>query len=290
MSCAMRSAAQGFTLVELVVTMALSVIVVSFMAQFISGPVRGYADQTRRAALVDLADNSLRRLGRDVHKALPNSLRVRVNGSTVALEMLAVEDGARYRDTPPPADADSRLEFSAADDAFNAVGGFASLAKPFASASHYLSVYNVGVPGADAYELANVITPPGTAISIDASAVAGEDRVRLSPAFRFSFASPGKRLFLVSGPVTWLCDAATGTLVRYSGYAIAPNQASRDTGPELAAAGALSTLVSANVAACRFDYTPGTAERAGLLTASLAISEAGETVTLLHQVHADNVP
>ena len=45
----MRRCAIGFTLVELVITISLTTIVVSFMAVFISGPVRAYADQTRRA-------------------------------------------------------------------------------------------------------------------------------------------------------------------------------------------------------------------------------------------------
>ena len=286
----MRRRQRAFTLVELVVTIALSLIVVSFMAQFMSVPVQGYADQARRAELVDLADISLRRLAREIRNALPNSLRVRVNGPVVALEMLAVEDGARYRDTPPPAGSDNHLEFALADTDFNTVGGFTNIAKPFSSSSHYLSVYNVGVPGADAYELANVITPPGTTISIAASGVGGEDRVQVSPAFQFSFASPDKRIFLVNGPVTWLCDTASGTLYRYSGYAIASNQASRDSGPELAAAGALSSQVTEKVSTCGFTYTAGTAQRAGLLTAELAISEAGETVSVLHQVHTDNVP
>ena len=44
----------GFTLVELVVVIVLSTIVISFMAMFIAGPVRGYTDQVRRAELVDL--------------------------------------------------------------------------------------------------------------------------------------------------------------------------------------------------------------------------------------------
>lgn len=286
----MRASQSGFTLVELVITMVLSVIVVAFMAQFISGPVEGYVDQTRRAELVDLADNSLRRLARDVHGALPNSVRVLTNGPVVALELLSAVDGGRYRDTPPPIDADNFLDLTGADTQFNVVGGFSNLTKPFASSNHYLAIYNVGVPGANAYEMSNVITPPGTTISITASGVAGEDRVQMSPAFHFAFGSPGKRVFLVEGPVTWLCDSATGTLSRYSGYAVATNQTSRDTGPELAAAGAFSSLVAENVAACAFNYTPGTAERAGLLSATLAISDSGESVTLLHQVHTDNVP
>jgi len=66
---------QGFTLVELVITIVISTIVVSFVSLFISGPVMGFADQTRRARLVDAADAALRRIGRDVRRALPNSVR-----------------------------------------------------------------------------------------------------------------------------------------------------------------------------------------------------------------------
>jgi len=286
----MQRSQAGFTLVELVITITLTTIVVSFMAMFISGPVRAYNDQGRRAELVDLAENSLRRITRDVHRALPNSVRVTAAGSVTALELLNTVDGARYRDRPPPGNPAQRLQFSAPDDAFNSVGRFNNIVKPFASNTHYLAIYNVGVPGADAYELANVITPPGTQIDIDTDAVPGEDNVRISPAFRFAFPSPGQRVFLVDEPVSYLCDTGAGTLVRYSGYAITDNQADRDSDAELLGAGAASTLIATRVSACAMSYAPGTAQRAGLVSISLAVTDTGETVSLLHQVHVDNVP
>lgn len=281
---------RGFTLVELVVTIALSTIVVGFMAIFIAGPVDSYTDQARRAELVDLAENSLRRVARDVRRALPNSVRIDISGSVAALELLSTVDGARYRDRPPPGDPSKRLQFSASDDAFNSVGGFPNIAQPFSSNTHYLSIYNVGVPGADAYELANVITPPGTQIDIDADTIPGEDNVRISPAFKFAYASPGQRVFLVDGPITYLCDAADGTLMRYSGYAISSNQADRNSASELLGAGADATLVANRVSSCSMNYAPGTAQRAGLVSIALSVSDTGETVSLLHQVHVDNVP
>ena len=96
---------QGFTLVELVVGMAVSVVVVAFVALFISSPVQGFADQSRRAKLVDAADTALRRMSRDVRRALPNSIRTTTNGNVVALELLGTmeqatrmsEEGATYR-------------------------------------------------------------------------------------------------------------------------------------------------------------------------------------------------
>lgn len=281
---------RGFTLVELVVTIALLTIVVSFMAVFIAGPVRAYNDQTRRAELVDVAENSLRRIARDIRAALPNSVRVTGSGGAVALELLNTIDGVRYRDRPPPGDPSKRLRFSGPDDAFNSVGRFNGITRPFSSTTHYLSIYNVGVPGANAYELANVITPPGTRIDIDADAAPGEDNISMNPPHQFAFASPGQRVFLVDQPVSYICDTATGTLVRYTGYAIGPNHADRDSGGELLGAGASATLVADNVSACSVDYTPGTAQRSGLVTLNMSVSDTGETVSLLHQVHVDNVP
>ena len=283
------SRAFGFTLVELVVAMSASVVVVAFVALFMSRPVAGFADQSRRAKLVDAADTALRRMSRDVRRALPNSIRTTTNGTVVALELLGSIDGARYR-AQPPGSADQVLDFTLADAAFNTIGPFTQVAKPFSSTSAYLSIYNVGVPGADAYELGNVITPPGTRIDIAADTVAGEDRVTLVPGYRFAFESPTQRLFLVEGPISYLCDTGARTLRRYSGYAIAPNQTSRDSAAELMGAGATATLMADRVAACTLTYAPGTAERSGLVTMELRIAEQNETVTLLAQAHVDNVP
>ncbi len=98
-------------------------------------------------------------------------MRITTSGSVVALELLSTVDGVRYRDRPPPGNPSKRLRFTAADDAFNSVGTFTGITRPFSSTTHYLSIYNVGVPGADAYELANVITPPGTQIDIDSDTI-----------------------------------------------------------------------------------------------------------------------
>ena len=281
---------KGFTLIELVVVIVLSTIVVSFMVMFIAGPVRAYTDQARRGELVDLAEGALRRVARDVRRALPNSVRVTTSGSVVALEMLNTIDGVRYREQPPPDDPAKQLDFAAADSAFNSVGTFTGISKPFSSTSHYLSVYNVGVTGADAYELANVITPPGTQIDIDADTVAGEDNVVMSPAFRFAYGSPARRIFLLDGPLSYLCDLSTGTLTRYSGYNVTASHSDRDSAAELIAAGAADTLIADQLASCAIAYAPGTSQRAGLVSLRLGIADVGETISLLHQVHVNNVP
>jgi MSHA biogenesis protein MshO len=279
----------GFTLIELVITLVVSTIVVSFVSLFISGPVTGFADQARRARLVDAADAALRRIGRDVRRALPNSVRTTSGGGVVALELIGTIDGARYR-AAPPGTAEQILDLAAPDASFNVLGPFTQVAKPFSSVSHRLAIYNVGVPGADAYELVNVITPVGTTITIGADGASGEDRVTVSPPFRFAYPSPTQRVFLVDGAVTYLCDAIAGTLTRYQGYAIAPNQSARDSHGELVGAGAAVSLMANQLAGCSFAYTPGTAERSGLVSLQFTVQAQGESVSLLSQVHVDNVP
>jgi MSHA biogenesis protein MshO len=135
-----------------------------------------------------------------------------------------------------------------------------------------------------------VITPPGTTITIDVDGATGEDRVTLAPAFRFAYGSPTQRVYLVDGPVTYLCDPLAGTLTRYQGYSIAPSQSARDSNAELIGAGATASLMADDIASCSITYTAGTAERAGLASFQIAVQAQGETVSLLSQVHVDNVP
>ncbi|MBS0375731.1 MAG: pilus assembly protein MshO [Proteobacteria bacterium] len=276
------------TLIELVITISVGAIVVAFMALFIVGPMNAYGAQTRRADLVDEADAALRYMARDLRAALPNSVRIATSGSVTALELLATVDGARYDDRDPVGTPSLGLDFTQADGAFATTVPFTQLALPWSSSSSYLVIYNVGVPGASAYEMANVITPAGTTIQVSAGAAANQQLVTLAPAFKFSWSSPGRRLYLVSGPVTYLCDSVAGTLRRYSGYAISNTQPT--AAATLAAAGASAGTVAADVSSCAFSYAQGTATRNALATLNLQLARSGETVGLLHQVQLVNTP
>jgi MSHA biogenesis protein MshO len=279
---------RGFTLIELVITITVSSVVVAFMAMFIVMPMTAYTAQTRRAALVDASDSALRFMARDLRSALPNSVRVTTSGTVTALELLATADGARYQDSGPLANPALVLDFTAPDGAFATTVPFTQLTLPWTSNAYYLAIYNVGVPGANAYQMSNVITPAGTTITISAGSTPNQNLVALSPAFQFAFGSPGKRVYLVSGPVSYLCDTAAATLTRYSGYAIASTQPA--SAATLAAAGAGAALVAGNVAGCQFTYSPGTAQRNALTTLTLQLTQNGESVQLLHEVQVVNAP
>jgi len=280
--------ARGFTLVELVITITVASIVVVFMALFIVMPMNAYSTQTQQAALVDAADSALRFMARDLRSALPNSVRVSASGAVTALELLATADGARYQDGGPVSNPALVLDFTTADTAFATTVPFTQLTLPWSSSSYYLSIYNVGVPGANAYQMTNVITPVGTTITITAGSTPNQNLVTLNPGFQFAFGSPAKRVYLVSGPVSYLCDTGAGTLTRYSGYAIASAQPA--SAAALSAAGAAAALVAGNVGSCQFTLTSGTAQRNALATLTLNITQNGQSVQLLNEVQVVNAP
>jgi MSHA biogenesis protein MshO len=279
---------RGMTLIELVITITVGSIVAGFMSIFITLPMNAYSAQTRRATLVDAADSALRFMARDLNSALPNSVRTGVSGTVSAMELLASIDGARYRDGGPLANPALELDFTSADTAFSTTVPFTQVTLPWSSGSSYLSIANSGVPGADAYSGTNVITPAGTTITISAGATANANLVTMNPGFRFSWGSPNKRIYLLSGPVSYLCDSTARTLTRYSGYTIAA--AEPLSAAALLAAGASTARVATDVASCAFSFTAGSPQRNALVTLTLQLSNSGETIQLLQQVQLANVP
>lgn len=297
------SGSGGFTLVELVVVIAISAVLSTLVAGLITRPIEGYADLGRRADLVEAAESALRRVARDVRRGLPNSVRLRCDGAAPpctgaetlwALELIHVVDGARYREGAGPGAGapPCRLDFNnpAGDAEFGIPGGLRG-GSPAAGTQLVIANWTATGPSANAY-LGDNRTPASTTASVVSApgTCNGEPRLQLSSAYAFPYRSQRQRLYLVDTPVTYLCNSTAGTLTRYANYPFRASQSDVDTAAELAGLGAQSALAADKVSKCRMTYAPGTSQRAGLLTLELAVSEAGEEIRLLHQIHVTNVP
>lgn len=299
---ALRSRQGGFSLLELILVIVLLGVLAGGAGLLITKPLEAYGDQLRRQQLVDQAEMALRQIARDVRRALPNSIRI--DTTTVpggwALEMVNTIDGARYRDEVGDtytADNDW-LDFSVADTDFNILGQFGSLLAnatlPLAlPSSQRLVIYNTAPD--DIYLDINtntgegIVTSIGTALTVSDNGV--ENHFQMTPAFRFTQQSPGQRVFVIDGAVSYVCNPVARTMTRYDSYPYQTNQQGSDA--SLAAlAGVQSGPVATQVASCDINYDSGTASRGGIVSLSINLNEpvSGEGISLLHQIHVVNVP
>ncbi len=282
-----RRACLGFTLIELIVVIAISGIIAASIAVFLLGPIRGYDAQVRRAELVDAAESALRRMQRDIRGALPNSIRV--DGTGRIIEMLSTVDGGRYRANPPG----DPLLFNGSDTAFDVIGALQNFAA-IVPGSHWVVINNQGTTGTafNAYsnsghnrvQLANSVLLTAQHIVL-AGSFPGD--APGAPSAR----SQGQRFFIVDAPVTYRCDTGARTLTRYAGYAITDPQPTDSLVAPLSTAPSIGR-VAAQVANCVFTYQAGTSQRAGVVTLDLTVNDTtvNEQVRLLHQTHVYNVP
>jgi MSHA biogenesis protein MshO len=272
----------GFTLIEMVIVIVVGGIVAAMTVSILTLPINAYVDSARRATLTDVAESALRRMQRDIRRALPNSIRVSVDGQS--LELLHIVDGGRYR-AELAVDASGALigsggdilDFATTDSDFDVLGNLQNFDDDLKGKARIV-VYPLNTAGNNAYASDNTVIVGATST----------DTYMNFAAFQFPSSSPQQRFFIIDVPITYRCDLSAAknkdkTLIRYDDYTIAAVQVvpPADKG-----------AIQANyVSSCQFSYNSGSSSRAGLVTVELTLTDnAGESVRLIHQVHVDNQP
>lgn len=287
MSTPMTKFQHGFTLVEAVIVIVITGAISAVVAVFLQSPIKGYFDSARRAELTDIADTALRRMSRDLHLALPNSVRTASSGPTnFAIEFLQTSSGGRYRSEIGSTTADDILDFTQNDSSFELLGPPMNFAVQNLEHQNQIVIYNLGIPGASAYTGGTTTGDNRRAYNVLTGGATTS--IQFNPSAPFPFDSPNHSFQVVDTPVSYVCDLALGTLRRYSGYDITQNQINP---PVASLLGALTNaLLAQNVSDCTFTYTSGVTERSGLVAIRLSIRQSSEMVTLYHEVHISNVP
>ena len=294
---------RGFTLLEVILVIVLLGILGSVGGFLIVQPIQAYSDVVRRQQLVDQGEMALRQITRDIRRALPNSIRITSSTDGWTLEMVNTVDGARYRDEigPDYTQDEHVLDFTAADAEFNLLGRL----NTFSSSpdnlltGHRLVIYNTA-PTSIYADAANdnepgIITPSGTTVTLSERTEGTADmehHLILSTGFEFAQRSPGQRLFLVNGPISYVCDETTDAITRYIGYDYQEDQATLDTSPDLPGlTGVSSAPLVTQSGDCQISYAAGTSQRGGIITLYMNLTDVeGESISLVHQVHVVNVP
>lgn len=256
---------RGFTLVELIMVIALAGIVAVMISTVMSRPLQGFVDQSRRAELTDLAAAALNRMARDIRLAVPNSIVV-ANGNE--LRLLHIAAAGRYRANLPEPDGPRMDPPTCTQSEPDCTIGILSPMEPASSnEKHWLIIYSTGAPTVESQ--ISAVSPKEFTWNNGELKASVQD-------FRFKYASPQHRFYLAKETLIYRCSG---------------DRLLRAVSPNLDGSSAFTPAVVVNAASnCTFTYEPATNTRNGLVTLRLSLSKDGENITLLQQVHVDNAP
>ena len=271
---------RGVTLIELIMVIAIIGVISAVASVFIKGPIDAYVDGARRAALTDAVDTGIRRMARDIRKALPNSTRILSPGSPSiqCLEFIPTKTAGRYRAEVDVLSTGDILNFVASDTSFNMLSLNSDLpADQKIEIGDVVAVYNLGVSGADAYAGDNTSTVRSVAddsgrkestISVDAKL--------------FPFASGSKRFYVIPAAeniVAYVCDG-DGKLRR----------SVRAFDPTAAKCPVSGPILASNVASCHFVHDTSDLQRNEPVQLTITFNDSAESISLYLQVYENSWP
>ncbi|MGZ3181650.1 MAG: PulJ/GspJ family protein [Telluria sp.] len=269
----------GFSLLELVMAMVLIAIIGAIMAVFLHGPFAGIRDTKVRTEVTSAANTALRRMGREVRLALPNSAVAVTNG----IQFLLTRTGGRYQATDDNASSGNAIDASGSTS-FTIISDVPT-GREAIQANDYIVINNYGLGYADAVNAYKFTTSSASNVA-RVSAISGRTVTLASNPFAQSGAvlSASHRFFVVTGAVWFVCNTSDNTLRRYYSTTI-PTSNVTPTGSY--------NVLANNVSACSFRYDVSNAlTHTGLVSMSITMSKTGLNVpiTLTYQVNIPNSP
>jgi MSHA biogenesis protein MshO len=265
---------RGFTMVELIMVIVIMGVIGGMVSVFMKSPIDAYFDSARRAALTDVADTTVRRMARDIRKALPNTVRTpTTTPANQCVEFIPTKTGGRYRKDDVAAGDGTSLNFLAADTSFNMLGSNNALPVDEKIAKDdVIAVYNLGFTGSDAYNQDNT-----SAVSAD-PVDGAETQISINNKL-FPLASGSNRFHVIPKDEIIVAYVCNGDKL----YRTASNTFS-------SACPTSGAVLADKVSSCNFVYNDTDLTRNALVQITLKFTDNNETVSLYHEVHVDNTP
>lgn len=256
---------QGFTLMEVVVTIVVIGILGVGIAGFIGRTTQGMIDASERTKISSVAWIVSEKLSRELRLALPNSVRTR--GGNSCIEFIPTIAATDYLSVPILSAADTFEVVPFADYDTASVNSGLDRVAVYTNAS------------ADVYDLTGsqrVIS--GLIDTISAGVTTGARTIELLANHQFVTDSPTKRLFVVQDPVMYCFSG--DFLYRYSEY-----------GFDAALGLQNQTVIANNLSAGEFEVVGATLTRNAVIDISYRVTGSnGEQQPVNQEVQIRNVP
>jgi MSHA biogenesis protein MshO len=261
---------RAFTLVELIMVIAIASVMATVSVQFIRLSSEGLIDTGARQQLSASSSVVNEQVSRALRDALPGSIRTTADG--LCIEYMPVVAASSYTDVElgTSISALKAVPYSQVQ----AVNGYVSI---YPLASH--NVYSLANPGALTSDLATV------------NAGNSEITVALGSPHHFPTDSPNRRFYLSDEPEA-ICQEG-GYLYRYSGYGFISNVASLQSSlPTNVASGREVLAYPLVLNSMSFRYLPATLQRNGIVTFTYQLQHhaTNELLAVAQQVRIRNVP